>query len=340
MQRILIVLLLLAAAVGVYVFVTHQPSDEPTVEPVEDDTSGNATTEPDKGLKGAKGRVGADAKAEIIQLDSPARALFIGKHQGSWPMLVVSVMQYLRDLEYRTWFVDDVATRKGVAGDGRGMAALTDAPTGQYLLDHDVEALFLDAFDPNALPTSFWEVVRDRVTSGRMGLYFRPTYLVGDGGVGVTQHPALTHPILGALLPVKRAAQIEGSPLPGVYPEPRPLAVTALGKRHPATRFVRNETASGNVWAGATDGGDGSFMTKFCYPVLEPTPGAQVLVEAEAATSVPALIATPHLANRPRVLWMGNTDFGQRTYFVQARDAVQKLLVNHWIIWLLGRVEE
>ena len=163
---------------------------------------------------------------------------------------------------------------------------------------------------------------------------------MGDGGVAVTQHPALTHPVLGKLLPVKRAALIEGSPLPGVYPQQRPLGVTAQGKRHPATRFVRNEVASGNIWLKATDGGEGSFGTKFCYPVLEPAPGAQVLVEAEAATSVPAIIATPHLQNRPRVLWMGNTDFGQRTYYNQARDATQKLLVNHWILWLVGQVED
>lgn len=344
MQRILIVLLVLAAAYGIYAYAMYQPSDEPVVETggtdprpdePEDDTGSKGTT-----LAGAGNRVADDAKPEVLQLERPASALLIAKHQGTWPLLVISSLQYVRNLEYRTWFLDDIRERKPTAGDGRGMAPLTAAPTGQYLETHDVAALFLDVVDPNALPASFWAVVKERVESGRMGLFFRPSYLTGDGGVGVSQHPALTHPVLGKLLPVQRAALIEGSPLPGVFPEQRTLAVTELGKRHPATRFVRNEKASGNIWALATDGSEGSFGTKFCYPVLETAPGAEVLVEAEASTSIPAVIATRHGENRPRVLWMGNTDFGHRTHYVRARDDLQKMLVNHWIVWLLGQVKE
>ena len=33
---------------------------------------------------------------------------------------------------------------------------------------------------------------------------------------------------------------------------------------------------------------------------------------------------------------MGNADFGHRTHYVRSKDAIQKLVVNHWILWLTG----
>lgn len=344
MQRILILLVLLAAGAGIWFLASDRNpagSGETPIDESPEPANGNGET-PEPGEAGLKGGVenpvGPDAKPEALQLERPSRVLFIGKHQGSWPMLMISVFQHVRALEYRTWFTQDIRTRKGVPGDGRGMTALTALPTGAYLDDNDVEALFLDVVDPNALPKSFWDVVTERVQSGRMGLYLRPSQLISEGGVAVSQHPALSHPALRALLPVARAASIEGSPLPGVFPQGAPLSVTEAGRRHPATRLVANEKASGNTWAAASTG-EGAFDTKFCYPVIELAAGAQTLVQAEAATPIPAVVATADVQGRPRVLWMGNNDFGQRTYFVRAKDEIQKTLANHWVVWLVGQAE-
>lgn len=339
MQRILIFLVLIAAGVGIWFLATNDdpvdPGDVPSQTPTPEDGPRNPSDDETR-LERATSPVGPDAEAELLALERPARVLFIGKHQGSWPMLVIGALQQFRDLDYRTWFTSDIKTQQPVAGDGRGMAALTDTPTGAYLDDQDVDALFLDVVDPNAFPKSFWDVVKNRVSSGRMGLYMRPAYLVGEGGVALSQHPALSHPTLSGLLPIASGASIEGSPLPGVFPKGVSLAITASGKKHPATRLVENDIASGNLWQAATSG-EGALSTKFCYPVIDLAPGAQVLVEAEAATTLPAIVATPDGEGRPRVLWMGNADFGQRAYFVRGKDEFQKLLVNHWIVWLVGQ---
>lgn len=335
MQRIFLFLFIVAVGVGVYFLITSDDTPQGTT-PVDEPGNGSGETT-GGGLAGATG-VGPDAVPELRRLDRPSRALVIAKHAASWPALVISVLQQMRAVDYRSWYLENAKTKEAGPGDGRGMAALEAQPTGQYLRDHDIEALFLDSLDPNALPDAFWDVVTERVENGRMGLYFRPSFYVGAGGAGVTQHPALSHPKLAALLPIARGALIQGTPLPGVYVEAQPLRVTAQGKRHPATRLVNNELASGKAWA-STAAGDGAFATKFNYPVIDLAPGAQSLVELEAATAVPAIVATAAVAGKPRVIWMGNTDFGQRAYHVRSKDGLMKLLVNHWVLWLVGQNE-
>lgn len=335
MQRILILVFLLAVAGGIYWLVSSE-SDGPG-DDLTSDATDPGTTDPDgTGLKGSSQGPGPDALPELRKVIRPTNVLMLANRQASWPMLVLSTIRQFKDVEYRSWFLDDMNTRQGVAGDGRGMAELKAAPDDQYLIAHDVEVLFLDALDPNAMPESFWKVVAERVNSGRMGLYFRPTMPIAADGTALSEHPALSHPVLKELLPIARAALIQGTPQPGVFGEPQPLRVTPVGIKHPATRLVDNDIASGKAWARTAEG-DGAFSTKFCYPVLETKPGMQTLVELEAATPIPAIVATPDGAGKPRVLWMGNVNFSQRAYHIFTKDQIQKLLVNHWLFWLAGQ---
>ena len=338
MQRILILLFILAVGAGVFYLIQDRDSTGTSDLPDDPAKKGSAGNADGTGLAGAGDNVGPDALPELKKVDGNARVLLLAKHQGTWPMLMITSLQQMRELEYRTWFVEDINEGGGKAGDGRGMAELKAMPDAQYLLDHDVQAIFLDTVDPNAFPEGFWKVVAERVKDGKTGLYVRPSFLVGDGGEGVSEHPMLTHPVLKELLPIDKAALMQGTPLPGVYPEARALTVTADGKKHPATMLVNNEVASGKAWA-RTATGKGAYATKFCYPVTELKPGAKVLVEVSAATPVPAIVATDPEGTKARVLWMGNTDFGQEAYHVRSKDMIIKLLVNHWAYWLAGQTE-
>ena len=148
----------------------------------------------------------------------------------------------------------------------------------------------------------------------------------------------LSHPVLKELLPVTKAAQLTGTPLPGVFAKAQPLAVTSLGTQHPATRLITVPEVSARVWSDATQG-DGALATKFCYPVQDVKSDWQVLVNCEAAATLPAIIATLPGA-RQRVYWMGNVDFSRRAHYVREKDKIQKLLVNHALVWLTGQAPE
>ncbi|MDA1195699.1 MAG: hypothetical protein O2894_11010 [Planctomycetota bacterium] len=335
MQRIAILLFLLAVAGGVWYLIDQESPEPASTLPGDGVDPAGANGQDPAGMRGANRPVSDDALPELLKLTKPARALLIGKHQGTWPAQVLEVFLQIRELEFRSWYTHDIESHLGAEGEHRGMTALGAGPTGDYLQQHDVQVLYLDMFDPNALPQEFWNVVAERVNAGRMGLCARPTYLIGEDGVGVTAHPMLSHPTLKTLLPVARGALVQGSPPLGVYTDARPLRVTALGLKHPATRMVANTKAAAKSWerAGA---GTGAFVTKFCYPVEELVAGAQVLVEVEAATSVPAIVVGP-ASSKARVLWMGTTDFGQPAYYNSASDALMKLLINHWTLWLLGQ---
>ncbi len=332
MQRIAIILFLLAAGVGIWFLITQD--DQPSGEPELEGGTPPGRTDGDPEMAVNKG-VPDNALPALKTIPTTARVLLIGQHHNTWPATMILAFDQIADLEYRTWFLEHMKTRTAFAGDGRGMAELKAKPDADYLRANDVQALFLDTFDPNVFPEAFWNTVTERVDSGAMGLYFRPSFLVGTGGEGVTQHPALTHPQLSALLPVAKAQLLQGTPPPGSFTNEQPLRVTTEGIQHPATRLVDNDTASAAAW-GRTAEGDGRFGTKFVYPVTELKPGAQTLVELEAATRVPALIATAPESKR-RVIWMGNHDFGQRTHHVRSKDNIQKLLPNHWVLWLIGR---
>jgi len=334
-QRIAILILILAVAGGVW-FVIHDSETAPTDLP--SDPAAKAAAEADTQTPGLNRgtRDPLPTPDPVVQrLKSPARLLFLGQLRGTWNATMLMVCGSMRGLSYRSWFLHDLKGGAGVAGAGRGMQALTDKPTADYLENEDVTVLMLDVLDPNAYGMDFWKAVRKRVQSGRMGLFVHPGYpvLVGEGAV--SEHPLLSHPILKELLPVTRAALLEGTPVPGTFAELQGMSPTSEGTRHPASRLVAVPEVSMLAWAKAT-AGDGALSTQFCYPVEEIRSNAQTLVTCDAASSIPMLVATMPGA-KERVLWMGNVDFSSGTHKVRAKDVIQKILVNHWIVWLAGQ---
>jgi len=336
-QRAIILLVALVVAGGAYYVMQQHEADTPEQLNGDHEKSPSKKSDGDAGLNPLKGKDALPAPDPVVKdLKSPAQALMIGTHQDPWNQLVLMAFGSLKELSYRSWFVHDPSGEgSGVAGPARGMTELKDKPTASYLDAEDVTLLVLDNLDPNALPMDFWSTVRERVESGRMGLFVRPGYPATPEGQGLSVHPLLSHPIVKDLLPVKTAMLLSGTPIPGVYAEPQTLRATKAGNEHPATRLISVPEVSVKVWSGATTG-DGGFATKFCYPVEETKDGTEVLVQCEAAATLPAVIATP-ATSRSRVLWMGSVDFGWRTYYVREKDALQKILLNHMIVWLLGQ---
>ncbi|MDJ0522136.1 MAG: hypothetical protein QNJ90_08695 [Planctomycetota bacterium] len=334
MQRVVMLVLILAVAAGVYFLIASDDSGGPGADLRGDDPSAKGEGGP--GLDPAKAK-GTEAPAEpkVLQLKSPARLLLIGGQKDSWNHTVLMVCGSIKELSYRSWFLNDAtAGTSGVEGPARGMTKLEAKPTAGYLDSEDVRVLVLDNLDPNAFPQDFWDAAARRVTSGRMGLFVRPGFPTGNDGVAQTQSPLLSHPTLQPLLPVKTGTALSGSPLPGVFTEAQSLRPTDLGHRHPATRFFEDPDVSVKAWAPALEG-EGALATKFCYPVEDLADGVQILVTCEAASSLPAILATDPTA-KTRVLWMGNVDFGFRTHYVRAKDRIQKLFTNHAIVWLAG----
>ncbi len=334
MQRVAIIILLLAVAGGVYFLVSK---DEPQPEePTPVDVQPQPAKKDDPGLDPlkAKGPKPSPIPQEL-QLRSPARALVLGHNRDSWTETVLMMCKPIRELSFGSWFLN--AGDGGAAGASRGMTALADKPTASYLGDEDVTVLVLDSIDPNALPKAFWEAVSSRVVSGRMGLFVRPNYPTGADGKALSEHPMLSHPVLGPLLPIKKATLLEGTPTPGVFAAYQPIKPTAEGLRHPATRLISDPEVSAQAWSVATQG-KWPLATKFCYPVEDIAADAQILLNCEAAATLPAVIASAPTA-RSRVLWMGNVDFSREAHFMAAKDRAQKVMINHALIWLVGQAQ-
>ena len=342
MARTLVPLLLIVALVGAYFVFFHEapPASDGTSELAGD--PGEAPT-PKKDLSSGKDGTGLEirapvaptAKPERAQLKIAANVVMVAKLPGPWAALMEIIFGSMEDLGYRTWYLEQPGVEGGRAGAGRGLAELTAQPTGDYLIEHDVRGLVLDGVDPNAFPQDFWNVVSERVRTGSMGVWFQPG-VPFTGNRTNTQHAALTHPVLGDLLPVGRVALFQGDPIPGVYAEPQRLEVSEAGAAHLATRLVANPEASVRVWRAASEK-PGCFATKFCYPVLQLKPGAQALLNVDAATRVPALIVSAPSVGR--VLWMGQIDYGDKTYFNAESNALQQLVVTHQLLWLVGQAE-
>ena len=340
MQRSVSVLLLLAVVVVAAFFVfkrDESTEDEPGLEP----TNGGTTTPSDdgggSGLKRATGKIGPAPPLEPRQLGGgEGRLLMIGRTRATWTATLEITFHEIRNLKYRTWYMFDPKTQ-GVggefAGKGRGLSELLARPTASYLEGNDILVLVLDQVDPNVFPDTFWSTVAERVNSGRMGLYFRPGPPMDDANKMLSAHPALSHPGLGALLPVEKAMAIEGNPVPGVFATQQPLGVTPEGLQHPATRLTEEEEHSRVYWARASQG-EGAVGTKFVYPVTDLKAGAKVLVNVEAAVSTPGIVVG---GGPGRVLWMGMNDFGGRkTHFTLDKNRFQKAVLNRCWLWLMG----
>lgn len=334
MSRIAIAGVIVAVGIAAWLLITENPSTQEDLTP--DPGAAPPVETPDPGTLSV--RPGEIPDLVEYELQSPARLLMIARLRSTWTATVELTLDGIKKLDYRTWYM--VSTEPGgpaggFAGGGRGLPELTRAPTADFLRDNEIEALVFDEVDPNLFAVDFWEAVAERVRTGRMGLYFRPGVPFDEQNRIQTSHPALAHPVLKELLPVKSALDIKGSPVPGVFSDKQLLKPTEAGYKHPATELIPVEQGSLDIWERATTG-QGALGSKFCYPVQEIKSDAVVLINLEAGVEIPAVIVST--GGKARVLWMGNTDFGDRqTHFVREKNVIQKTLLNHWCVWLVGQ---
>jgi hypothetical protein len=339
-QRILIIVLVLAAVAGAYLWFAHDDAvDTPELDP----GAGPATAGKDKEKEGgtlkratAKGPV---PEVERKDIQGECRLLMLARGRSTWTATLENSFKRMRTMQYRTWYhvgVQGSEIGGPFAGEGRGLSELKQKPTAEFLRDHDIQVLVVDEIDPNAYPDLFWTVAAERIKSGAMGLYFRPGIPMTDDGQALSVHPALTHPTFSELLPIAKAREITGSPVPGVFTVRQQFAITPAGLTHPAMRLVEPEEASQAVWT-AAGMGEGKLGTKFAYPVEELKPGALRLLDVETGVGLPAIVAS---GGPERVLWMGTNELGDRqTHFKLEKNRIQTTLLNHWWVWLMGQAE-
>lgn len=337
MKPAVLLIVVLGLSLGVYVLLADSSDEDDALTPLplseNGATDGDGKKSDDKAvtLKAAPTEEPTQVP-EVTQLHTPAAALLIGMHDDAWTATLVQAFGRMKELRYATWFL---GAADGAAGEAHGLQPPSKKPDAAYLEEQDIRALFFDSADPNALSKECWETIARRVRSGRMGLYVRPNFPKASA-----VHPALTHPVLKELLPVAEAKPLKGTPVPGVFSrQAQGLVVTDLGVRHPATRFVTSVDDSRTAWGGLSTGA-GAIDTRFVYPVTELKPRAQTLVDLEIG-DYPAVIVSG--TGNARVLWMGNGDFGSAkggVHFVRSKAKLQGILINQWVMWLVGQAGE
>jgi hypothetical protein len=337
MARAIVILLVLGGIAAAYVLFTGALDDfgkEP-VKIQDRPATGDETTGAELGGRPAEAPGPKQTVPAMLAIAPPAKVLFLASSPHTFNALVLMSLDATKGVSYATWYTDRLdAERAGpAAGPARGMSALEAAPTAAWLEQEEIRAVLADGLDPHALPTEFWTGVEDRVRRGVMGLSFHAFFPVGANNEWVTVHPALTHPIVSKLLPVERAAELRADPIPGLYPEGRPLLLTGEGRRHAASRILPDPDESASFWRLAAEGAHG-WRTAFVYPVEKSKEGSRVLLEVSSvgAEAWPALIA----GKDDRVLWVGLEDFGRQAYYNSDSHARMVIVINHWIAWLVG----
>ena len=345
MKPIVSLLLVIGIAVGAWFLIDRMSDDSNGDVPTVDD--GGTQKKKDEGGDTSLTGVSTDATLivpESAKLKTEAAAVLVGHNNDQWTASILQAMQSMKDLKYASWFYE-LTPRGGLdapgpgPGEFRGLPGLESRPDANYLEDNDIRVLFLDTLDPNLLGTKFWDVVAQRVRSGRMGLYVRPNFPKGmtRNDAAPTVHPVLTHPVVKDLIPVTKAKELRGTPLPGSYGQNlQTLVATDAGVTHPATRLVPDAEASRNIW-NAAKMGKGAISTVFVYPVETPRTGEQILIDMDNG-DFPAVI----VAKSPdmRVLWMGNGDFSTDLHFEREKAKFQYMLLTHWITWLVGQADD
>lgn len=337
MSRALLIALVLAAVGGAYYLLTG--GLEVTHPEAEQGAGQSPPVEAGATLGGPEASAPTVVQVpDFLQPTAPFAALMLTRRPTSWNVLMGNALRDTQGVAYAIWHVGDMGGPESIGGhmgEARDLPTLSSPPDRAWLDTHDIKVLIVDELDPHAVSDAFWAGVSDRVRRGVMGLLFHPGWPYGAGNEALQAHPALSHPVLRALLPVERAAELSGQPVPGVFTEGRVFRVTADGRRHAASRLVSDPDQSAQAWRSAGEGQHG-LRTEFVYPVEKTREGAKVLteVQGDGAEYWPALVATE---SSGRVLWMGNRDFGQEGYKHPRMQGLMATLVNHWVVWLAGQ---
>jgi len=339
MTRAIVILLVLGAVVGAYLLATGALEDDGRGKAVIQDRPQPGIGDEPAGATLGPGPSEAPGPRQVtpamLPVSPPAKALFLAAMPLSFNELVLVSLETTKGLSVAAWYTERLDSKRPgpAAGRAKGMPALETAPTGAWLEEQDIRVLVLAGLDPNSMPMAFWNAVEDRVRRGVMGVWFHAQFPVGANNEWITVHPALSHPVLSKLLPVERAAELSADPVPGLYPEARPILLTAEGRRHPASRLLPEPDEAAALWRLAAEGEHG-WRTKFVYPVEKSREGANVLVEVQSvgAEAWPAMIA----AKDARVLWVGLADFGQQSYYSSDSHSRMVTLINNGVVWLAG----
>ena len=284
-----------------------------------------------------------DALPDLEETAFPkgTRVLVLARRKLPENLFTLQILGAPDEVSYQSWFLN--AGADTAAGKARGLDQLTTMPTAEHLEDADITLLVLDNVDPNDMPETFWEQVKERVGLGAMGLLVQayPPYSPADPAAKV--HPLLTHPVTKTFIPVAEALPLEGAPneagnmkIPGVFAgTPRPLVVTEDGQRHPAVRLVRWPKWN-REWWGVLGSGDARIATPFCYPVTKTEAGSQVLLGAlpKEGDALPAIIVGPE--NVGRVIWAGVPQLGWKFHYDNLSKKNVGTLLHNVLAWLAG----
>lgn len=183
-----------------------------------------------------------------------------------------------------------------------GNVSLERLPDGPEELDTWDVFLLLDP-DPDRIPRTFWEQVRDQVADRGAGLFF----VCGEKYTLAALRPDAQSAPIASILPVEPDLDAaEDLALARGMVRAYPYEVTPAGRAHSVARIAEDRAASAELWARLPG-------FHFAFPVSRAAPGAEVLVEhhkparagAEAAAS-PLLVS--RFFGAGRVLFLATDD--------------------------------
>ena len=272
------------------------------------------------------------------RLTTSRSMLVVAPNPEPWNQTVIMAAGDVPVLRYAVWYTDRHANMAGAegtgAGEARGLDKLAGPPDGDWLDANDIDVVWLDRIDPDALPDSFWPQLADRVRAGKTGLWVRMGPPGMKGTEALTVHPLLAHPVVGPLLPVGEAVPFQGQPLPGVFPKTLAPEVTDVGAKHLASRLVEWPRWSRSWWQQLVLGEHG-WRLEFAYHVEGVGDGADVLLQVVdgRGTKIPVLVAS---TGGPRVLWQAFFDFGRPAQMDRKSQAHTIAWMTQAIAWLAG----
>ncbi|MFM8385983.1 MAG: hypothetical protein ACKOCB_04045 [Planctomycetia bacterium] len=274
---------------------------------------------------------------EVLRVERPLKVLVLMGHATQrWPRMIEMALQSDAQLQVSGWAASSHAGAPPFGNLEPPPGGLP--PSASWFEAMGFEVLALCDIDPGVFEPAFWDGVAARVKAGTLGLWAQPAMPPpqSSGGVASGVHPMLASPVLRALLPVARAAEVRGTPVPGVHASGAVFQATAAGERHPASRIVYWPEWSRRVWQmGAA--ASPPWGTRFCYPVEALVPGSVVLVEAlpPAGSPVPMYVQGPESAGR--VLWFGAQQLADDTLRDGRQAQKWYALIHNAVVWLAGR---